>query len=373
MKKLLYLLFLLPSLAFSQLSISPTPNNGEIVLGSNSVTLYFANPTSNPISMSLSMSQPGFSFGINRCSGKTLSKGQSCYAIISVNEQQLSSGINLAVVNNNSSPVVSLSRTKTAINESSIYTQSIFSFSDFLTQDLIIQNKTQSVKSYNPQLSGSDSSKFEITINRCSNVPINGTCRISLRLKPQQAGTYSASLSEPQVTGSVSLSGIITGSTQGVVTPPTESFSVSSNSIDFGTLSSFSTTSSRVLSITNTGNVVLAPKIETTSKVKVILNRCSSLPVGGSCSITLALSPINDMSNGPISDQSISIKKSQTDLSSVSVALVANLNILASCPINQHLEGQACVSNTRSCSVANGSGSQNWMGHLGQAVKIYLA
>lgn len=368
-------LMLISVQSFAQLSISPAPVSGKINLNTTSSTINISNTSSTPISLSLSLSQTGFSMGIDRCSGKTLAKNQSCYFVISVNDSVLPQMENIADLKNNGLSLVNLKRSKIQSLGASLFGQSSVSFPDFLSKSITIQNKTSSIKSYSPVLSGTDSSKFEILLNRCSNVGVGQTCSISVRLKPQMEGSYSASLSEPQISLPVSLSSTITSSTSGVILPLVESMSISSLSLNFGTLTSFSISTAQNITISNTGTLTISPIISASSKMAIVMNRCISLPPGQSCSLSVSMKPSSSDVNGSLAG-SISIKSSASataqsvsasSLLSVPPAYLTGSSQGGTCAASTHFEGAVCVSDIRSCAPSSLTsiilgGNQLWSG-----------
>ena len=360
---------------FAQLSISPVPVSGEINLNASSATIYLSNTTNSSISLSLSLNQVGFSIGIDRCSGKTLVKNQSCYLVVSVNDSLLPSIQNSADLKNNGLSIVLLKRDKIQQIGSSSFSQSSIALDDFLSKTFFIQNKTSSIKSYNPIISGADSSKYEILVNRCQNVNVGQTCSVSIKLKPQQAGNFSATVSEPQVTGSISLSSSISNSTIGVILPLVESISISPLSLNFGTLTTFNGSTAQNITISNTGTSVIAPIISVSSKMSVVFNRCLSLNPGQSCTVSVAMKPLLSDVNGSM-NESISIQSSAT-ASVNNISAIAQLSVPpaylvgssqgGTCASGTHFEGAVCVSDIRSCAPSSLTsiilgGNQNWTG-----------
>jgi alpha-tubulin suppressor-like RCC1 family protein len=344
---------------------SPAESGGSIVLANGSQHITISNNSGSSQSMNLSVSQSGISIALNRCNG-TLANNRSCSITLSVNAALLPNGTTIAPLLNNSQSMTSLSYTKTVPVEISEFSQTSVSISDFSQQTITITNKTLSSKSYAPTFSGTDASKFSILLNRCSNVGVSKSCQITYKLNQQPAGSYSAQLTESQVSIPSNISAVISSSAPGVIQPQVSSFSVSTNSLDFGTLSRYGLSSPLNIILTNTGNVALVPIIQLSSNMGLALNRCSSIPVGQTCSLSIGVNPPSSMANGPIVGESVVIKKNSGD-SGQSISVSANLNVVVTCSLNQHYESGSCVSNARTCAISNGSGSQSWSsGNWGQ-------
>jgi hypothetical protein len=334
MRFLLFLMVFVPSLVFAQLTISPAPVSGNVDLDLASSTFTFVNTTTTPIVMNLALvPKVGFSMPTNRCAGKTLNKNQSCYIIISINDSLLSSGVNITTLNQAGSPLFTLQRTKIQGSGSSIFDLPSISMNDFGNYDITIRNMTPSVKSYSPILSGVDASKYSILLNRCQNVASAKTCKVTLSLSAQSAGVYSATVSEPQITGTMTLSSTITGSTSGAIVTPAEGISVDLASVDFGTITRFGVTGYRRLIITNTGNFGISPIISLNgSMLKTALNRCINIVLPGkSCSLYVYLSIPSSEGNGAKSGLSIDVKSSAL-ATPQSVSIAANLQVIGNAP-----------------------------------------
>ena len=360
MLKAFFLIFLLPLLSFAQLTISPAPVNNEIDLDSTSATIYFANPNNTSVIMNLSLQNvPGFSMGINRCAGKTLLRNQNCYVVINVNDSLLANGVNSALLSNSGSPLVTFNRTKIQGSGSSIFTQaSPIVINDFTIRSITIQNLTPTVRNYVPVLSGPDASKYSIVLNRCQSVGVGKTCTVSVQMSPQQAGSYTATITEPQVTGSLTLNSTITSSTVGVVQPPVLTVSASPLSLNFGTLINYGQSILKYnVTVTNTGNTALTPIINLSSRVRMIMNRCTSILVPGkSCSITVTFfvstdsEPVNNFTNDLIQI------KATAQSTSIDIPVLASTNIVLYCAPGTHQEKSVCVSDiansgSRACSI----------------------
>lgn len=348
-------LILFSQLSFASLSISPSPVSGSINLDSQSATIYFSNPTLSVIPMSLALSGTGFSLGIDRCSGKNLSPKTSCYIVINVKDSLLSAGVNSASLNNNSSLLVSFNRTKIQNSNPSIFTVTSLSIDDFLSKEIIIKNQTSITRSYSPFFSGGDSSKYEIVSNRCLNIASGKSCVVTIRLKPQQSGSYWTSITEPQILINSSITSSISGSTVGVVSPPVSSVSVSPLLLNFGELTKFRPSQGQTVTITNNGNTALTPIINLSSKITMLINRCNvQLAVGKSCAISVAMSPVYQTDfNGALTG-SVSIQASlsspvqtvsATSTLNVPPASIAYNSEGGTCPPGQLFENNVCVSN----------------------------
>lgn len=355
---LVSLLFTFP--LFAQLSISPL-SSGQVDLDSaNSQFIYLSNSGSSPISMNLSLSEVGYKIALDRCSGKTLAKNKSCYILVETNLKQLTQINNLASLKNNNIHLVNLKRTKVVIAESVMFLQTSLIANDFLTHDVSVKNNSSSSKSFTFSLSGTDALRYSILVNRCVNIPAQGTCSVSLKLKPQQAGSYSAILSDALINNSVLISSTITGSTSGVISNPVESLALSTSFLNFGTLRSFGVSQALSFSIQNTGNILFMPIISSSPKMTIVLNRCLILLAPGkSCSVSVAMNLPYPEENNDILGQFISVKPSAlatlqyvnvSGSLSVPPAIMLNSGLGGICPSNQHFEGAICSSNERVCS-----------------------
>lgn len=350
MLKIILLVFLLiPFSVFAQLTISPAPISGEIDLDSTSATITFANTTNTPIVMNLALQVvPGFSMGINRCAGKTLSKNQSCYIILNVNDSLLSPGLNIARLDNNGSLLVTFNRTKIQGSGSSVFPQApTVNINDFTIQTISIQNLTPTIRTYSPTLSGTDASKYDIILNRCQSVGVGKTCNISVQLKQQFAGSYTATLTEPQVTGSLTINSTITNATVGVKIPDVQAFSISPSTFDFGTLTSYGVSSTKfTVTFTNTGNVFATPSINLSSSLKMVLNRCGSrIAPNSSCQFIVSALIGNDIdSQTTISGQRVRVSLAPDNYKDVTTAIATNIDLR--CSPGYHQERSLCVSDT---------------------------
>lgn len=348
MKLLLFSLLFFPIFANAQLTINPTPVNDEIEMTTSSITVTFVNPTNTSIPMNVTLQTvPGFSISINRCAGKTLAKNQNCYIIVNVNDSQLSLGLNMAQVSNNSSVLTTLTRMKVQGSGSSVFPQApSVELNGFSFQLISIQNLTATAKSYSPVLSGADASKYEIILNRCQNIGAGKTCTVSIQLKPQQAGSYTAILTEPQVTGNLILNSTITSSTTGVLQPSVLTVSASPMTLSFGTLTSYGVSNSKqIITITNTGTASLTPIISLSSHVKMIINRCSALIAPSkSCSITVSAlisSEVDSVTS--LSGEEIQIKPTVSgSVIQIPVAIATNIDLR--CVAGTHQVKSQCVS-----------------------------
>lgn len=308
--KMLLLVLLFPLISLADLTLSPAPVSGEIILDSASKTIYITNSSAVSVSPSLTIDSnaAGISIATNRC--PSIKPQGSCYIILLFSSfGRLSSSVSVPL-KNNGSPIVSLkynplysSSGQSEINP--LHQQA----DDFLSHSIEITNNTPSTKTYSPTFSGTDASKFSIVLNRCINVPSKGKCSFSFRLKPQPVGSYSATITEPQISVSASIDSLISLSVDGVVSPPNPSLSVSPSSLSFGTLKKFGNSSAKNIIITNTSSLTISPVISLSSKMSLILNRCQSLAPAQSCSISVAMSPPTSDLNGAMSE-SVSIKPS---------------------------------------------------------------
>lgn len=373
MLKIFLLTLLLPLFSFAQFTISPAPVNGFIDLDSTNTEITFVNLTTTPVAMNLALTpKAGFSMPINRCAGKTLSKNQSCYIRIAINDTALAAGVNTTTVTQNSAVSFTLQRTKIQGSGSSNFPQApSIAINDFTVKTISIQNLTPGIKNYNPVLSGADAAKYEITLNRCSNVGVGKTCSISLQLKPQQSGSFSATITEPQVTGALTINSTISGATTGVILPQTEAMTLAQSSINFGTLFRFGVTGYRTVTVTNSGNFGITPIVTINgSMVKIALNRCSTnLAPGKSCALYVYLDVPTSESNGVKSNLSLSIKSSALatpQTVSVAVDLQVSGNSFTSNPMQLVAEVYSVsVGSYHSCALdANGiARCWGWGGH----------
>lgn len=357
MLKYLFLILFSSSMALADLTIFPAPSSGEINLDLSGQTINFSNTSATPVSLSFSLSQASsaFSISIDRCSGKTLTQNTSCYIVISVNNSLLSSGVNSADLKNNSSTLLTLKKSKILASGSpALFESTSLSMNDFSARSLVIKNNTLSTQSYSFSLSGSSASKYYIVSNQCQNIASGKSCSVSLKLKPQQAGVYSATLSDSLIGNSVSLSSTITSLTPNVIPSTSASVSASPMSLSFGTLSKFRPSYAQNITITNSGNSIISPIISVSSNMKIVYSRCASLSPAQTCSISVAMNPIyqtsvNGAFNGTVSIKATSessvVAVSATSTLSVPPALVAYNGEGGSCPSNQHFEGNVCVNN----------------------------
>lgn len=374
MKSLVFVLLIFLGVpSFSQILVSPL-SSGQVDLDQpSSGFIYFTNSSLTPASMSLSLSEPGFKIALDRCSGKTLAKNQSCYIFVAIENNLLIQSNNLASLKNNSIDLIDLKKTKSSVADSITFSQTSLSANDFLAHDLIVRNQSSSTKSFSFSFSGADASKYSIVTNRCINVPARGTCVVSVKLKAQVAGSYSASLSDVQISNSVVISSTISGSTSGVLANPTESILLSSSSLSFGSIKRFGISQALSFSVQNTGNSLIMPIILPSPKMAITLNRCLVLLAPGkSCSVSVAMNLPYPEENNDILGQYISVKSSVSatpTLISVSGSLnVPPITMLNSspggiCPSNKHFEGALCSSNERVCSLLPSSqvdGAEIW-------------
>lgn len=318
------------------LTISPSPISNEISLSKTINYLSFSNQGSSSENLSFSLSQSGASIISNRCPA-ILKSSQSCYIIVAIDKNIIPAGLSSFPLKNNSIDLVTLkfNNVATYLNTSSFSTSSLV-INDFVVRTVSMVNNTSSTKSYSPSFSGADASKFSILLNRCSNVLPNKTCSILFQLRPQVAGSYSASLTEPQSSNSISISSTI--SSLVALPPVAETLSVFPASVDLGSISRYGDRPPQIIIITNTGTTTLSPIIELSPNLKMDLNRCSSVKPQMQCGLTVHFRSIPSMSNGAISE-SISIKA--TALSAISVIPVTGtLSVASACTLaNANLGG----------------------------------
>lgn len=315
--------------AQAQFSISPAPSSGEVVLTASNTYIYLTNTTSSPFvpSISLASNSNGISLSLNRCT-TSLKANQSCYVVVSFPSYSTNSQTISLALNNSASPITTLKFNPTVVApQTSNFSVSSLSLNDFNSTIFIIQNKTSSTKSYSPVIGGTDASKYSITINRCNSIPANGTCQVYVKLAPQMEGSYSASITEPQVTGSLSISSTITGSTVGVVIPPNPSVWFDDSGLSYGTITQLGATGIQTVTIRNDGNVPVSPIVSVTGTgYEIALNRCLSL-IGPqqTCTVSIVFRAIASMNNGAKSG-SISAKATISS-TPTSIPLSAFLNV----------------------------------------------
>ncbi len=142
-------------------------------------------------------------------------------------------------------------------------------------------------------ISGTNASSFTVVSNNCGNsLAAGSSCTITVGFPVIVAGTYSATLTVTDnaspATQSVSLTGLVTGAGQATLTPP---------SINFGNVTTGSSTASQTLTLANTGtasySITSISLIGTNaSSFSITSNTCgSSLGVGSSCSIAVNFAP----------------------------------------------------------------------------------
>lgn len=287
------------------LTISPLPISNEISLSKSLNQLNFSNLTSIPENLSFSISQSGASIVTNRCPA-SLRPLQSCYIIVSIDKNIIPSGLSSFPLKNNLVDLVNLTfnNVTTYINSSSFSTSSLV-INDFNVRTISITNNSSSSKSYSPTFSGTDASKFSILINRCANVLPNKSCSISFQLKPQVSGSYTASLSDPQISSPLSISSSISAL---IALPPLSgTLSAAPASMNLDSVSRYGDLPPQVITITNTGTMTISPIIELSPNMKIDINRCSSVKPQMQCGVTVHFKSSSSMPNGPISE-SISIK-----------------------------------------------------------------
>ena len=319
--------FLLSIYAQAQLTLNPAPSSGQIALTQANTYIYISNTSASSQTLNLSLVGSGITMASNRCS--TVKANSSCYIIVAVSNYSTNSSALSVDLKNGSSTLATLTVAPVAPPSSSIFSVSSLSADGFSNYSFVIQNKTPSVKSYSPVFSGVDASKYSIALNRCSNVASNGTCQVFIKLAPQLAGSYSATITEPQVTGSISVSSTITSSTVGVIQPPNPSITLSPSSASFGTITNLGKTASKTFTVTNNGNVAVSPIVSVAgSGLEIALNRCLVLlSPNQSCTVSVLFNAVSSMSNGAQSGLSISAQAtSSTALLSSSISATLNVN-----------------------------------------------
>lgn len=326
----IFSILLFSALVKAQITLNPLPVSGEIVLSAANTYVYLSNSGSASItpSISLGSNANGISLSLNRCT-TVLKVNQSCYVIVSFPSYSTNSQAISLSLNNGASSLASLKFNPTVVvAQTSNFAVSSLVINDFNSASFVVQNKTSLTKSYSPIISGTDASKYSITLNRCSLIAAGGTCLVYVKLAPQMAGSFSASITESQVTGSISLSSTITGATVGVIQPPNPSILVSPSSIDFGTLTQIGPSAGNVVTITNNGNVSLSPIVSVAGTgLSISLNRCLTLIAPTqSCSVSLIFTADSSMTNGTQSGLSLSAQ-ANSSTSLLSVGVLANLSI----------------------------------------------
>lgn len=222
-------------------------------------------------------------------------------------------------------------------------------------QTLTLTNDSQSPVQLN--LSLSSASGLSKVIDRCSSrlLRAKGSCYIMISVS-SSAPSFSSDLKNDSTTlATLQFSSPFVSS---------KSISLSTSSLNFGTVSNLGNSAAKEIKITNTGNTSLNPEIQLSPNMKMLINRCSSLKKNSSCSIYVSLNANPSLGNsGPLVGESISIKPSSTDSAEV-VSVSANLNISSSCLSNEHLSsGNVCESNTQTCSLVSSgikSGTKTW-------------
>lgn len=215
-----------------------------------------------------------------------------------------------------------------------------------------ISNTSGTAKS----LSLSVGTGFEIALNRCPmTLAHNKVCSFRVNVKPELLSSGINIV--PIMNGSSSLGNLkYVKSNSGEI----KSISVSSPSLNFGTITQLGNSTPQYITVTNTGNVMVSPIISLPPNVKIAINRCTTpIKPNQSCSIGIVYAATSGSSNGVQAPQEISIKKDVSDVGSP-VLVSASLNVVLSCSGLQHQENNQCVSNIRSCSIPNGSGVEAW-------------
>lgn len=342
----LFLIFF-GTLSQAQISLNPAPISGEIQLNSSQMYIYLTNNGAASVTpvLSVDSNSAGISLSINRC--PSIKPQATCYVVISFsNYGKLKTAVQVSFKNNGSSIALFKYNPVIPVVESSSFSVSSLSMNDFSNYTLSITNNTLSTKSYSPTFSGTDASKFSIALNRCVNIVAGGKCDILIKLAAQLAGSYSASFSEAQVSGSVAISSVITNSTVGVIAPPNPSISVSPSSLSFGTIIKLGQTTLQSITITNNGNISISPIVSIQGTgLHISLNRCLVLlGVGQSCSVSMYFDALSSMSNGVQSGLSISSQaNSQTSL--ITIPISATLNIPPSLLTSQPASTSSIVNN----------------------------
>lgn len=331
MKFVFFVLFSLTSLlAQAQLSLSPAPSGGNIPITSSQTYINITNTGSSAVSpvLTVDSNAAGISLGTNRC--QIIQPLQTCYVIISYPNYGVSSANITTVLRNNSVSLSNLVYTaQQPVVESSSFSVSTLTINDFVNYTFTIKNSTLSTKSYSPVFGGTDSYRYVTVLNRCTSIAPKGSCQVSIKLNRQFAGSYTATITEPQVTGSITINSTITNATVGVIPEPAPSISVSPNPINFGTITKLGQSATQTITITNTGNTNLSPVLSVEgSGLNISLNRCATTLVspGKTCTVTLYFNAVNVMINGVQSGLNLLAKATNaTALITVPVSLTLNI------------------------------------------------
>jgi len=321
--------------AKAQLTVSPVPVSGSIALAQANTYIYITNPSSVSVSpnITLGSNAAGVTLSSTRCA--TLKAKSTCYVIVSFPTYATNSQALSIPLSSNSTVLANLTFAPVVQPSSSIFVSSSLVMDGFSNYSFTIQNKTSSAKTYAPVIGGTDASKYSIVLNKCSNIAPNGTCLVYVKLAPQLAGSYSASITEPQVTGSLSISSTITSSTVGVIQPPNPSITMTPSSISFGTISNLGKTASKSFTISNNGNIAVSPIVAVSgSGLEISLNRCLALlSPNQSCSVSVVFNAVSSMTNGVQAGLEFSAQATSSTtpiVSSVSATLAVNPVLLSS-------------------------------------------
>lgn len=333
--------------ANAQLTYNPAPSSGIINLTSSSTNISVTNTSSTSVvntNFSVASNSAGIFISINRCA--VINPRQTCQVTISFTNYGKSTSAIAVDFKNGSTVIASL--TYNPLNpppQVSNFSVSSLTMNDFNSYTFSITNKTLSTKSYAPVFGGTNPTKYSITLNRCSNIVPNASCQVTIKLLPQQAGSFSAIVSEPQVTGTINLSSTITNATAGVLPATVYSLTASPSSIDFGTISRIGSTTAQNVTITNNGNIAISPIISISGDgLQISTNRCLILlGVGQSCTVSMIFNANTGMTNGAQSGLSLSAK-AQSSSTPVIVSFAANLNIVPTLLVTNPLVAGAKVS-----------------------------
>lgn len=313
----------------AQLNIVPAPAGGNIGITSSQNYVYFVNSGSVFESPTFSVDSNAFGISVNSKRCANIAPQRTCYIIVSFPNYGVLNSQESVALKRNGIQIASLTYAPlNPVVEISSFSVSSLSMNDFSFYSFSIKNNTLSSKSYSPIISGTDSSKYSIVINKCTNVLPKGSCSVTLKLSPQIVGSYSASINESQVSGSVSLSSLITSSTVGVLVPQISAISMSPSSINLGTVTKLGQSAYQIITITNSGNVSTTPIIALQGNgLNTSMNRCSSaLAPGRNCTVSIFFNAVNTMTNGTLTGLSFSAKASA--LSAIgSIPIVGALNI----------------------------------------------
>lgn len=342
---------------------SPTPTNNIIDFTTEiNQTIYFTNTGTSAIVPNIVLGNSLYTVSIDRCSGKSIKAKSNCYMILAAKTKDMVNGENLTSISNSSSPAIgnltTLKYTKAGPIETSKFSKSsilIDSYSN--TYSFSITNNTLSSKSYAPVFSGTNADKFSIILNRCNNISPKSSCTISMKMFQVPAGSFSATITEPSVTGSIAVSAEILWSPIPASNYLVKALSTSPSSLNFGVISKVGVSpSGKKILITNVGTLPFVPVFEFSSPlIKIELNRCQAmLQVNKSCELTVTMSIDGSYQDNSSFSQYVDIYPEVGSSSYDRIYLEASVDFPnpQSCPSGQHINSSSglCVSDTQACS-----------------------